>query len=301
MTLLTPPVAQTATTGTDRTPTARHYLMCPPVHFDVVYAINPWMDLTVPVDAGHAVVQWQALKAAYEAHGHTVDVVEPEPGLPDMVYAANGGVVVDGQALAARFTHPERQPEGIAYDAWMRDAGARHGLVALGQAAELNEGEGDLLWDGEVMLAGTGFRTSREAHAEVAERLGVDVLTLELVDPRFYHLDTALAVLTTASDDGTRPEVAYFPGAFTPESRAVLSERYPDAILATEADAAVLGLNAVSDGKHVFLSDRATGMHVALRERGYTPVGIDLSELLKGGGSVKCCTLELRPAQEVRA
>ncbi|WP_402469706.1 dimethylargininase [Isoptericola aurantiacus] len=286
-----------------RTPVARRYLMCPPVHFDVVYAINPWMDVTVPVDAGHAVVQWQTLKAAYEAHGHTVDVISPVRGLPDMVYAANGGIVVGGKALAARFTHAERQPEGAAYEAWLGASGPARRITSLGQAAELNEGEGDLLWDGEVLLAGTGFRTSRAAHAEVAERLGVEVVTLELVDPRFYHLDTALAVLSTASgstaaDGGTRPEVAYFPQAFTPESRAVLRERYPDAIEASEDDAAVLGLNAVSDGLHVFLSDRATGMHAALRERGFRPVGIDLSELLKGGGSVKCCTLELRPAPE---
>ncbi|PFG44768.1 ornithine--oxo-acid transaminase [Isoptericola jiangsuensis] len=303
MTLITTPLADAGTVlgtdparvSTERTATPRHYLMCPPVHFDVVYAINPWMDVSVPVDAGLAVVQWQALKAAYEARGHTVDVIRPEPGLPDMVYAANGGVVVGGRALAARFTFPERQPEGAAYEAWLRTSGAQHGVVSLGQAAERNEGEGDLLWDGEVMLAGTGFRTTREAHAEVAALLDVDVVTLELVDPRFYHLDTALAVLTTAAD-GVRPEVAYFPGAFTPESLAVLRERYPDAIEATEGDAAVLGLNAVSDGRHVFLTERATGMHAALRERGYEPVGIDLSELFKGGGSVKCCTLELRPA-----
>jgi N-dimethylarginine dimethylaminohydrolase len=301
MTLLTPPLPAATTApavaprSVERTATPRRYLMCPPVHFDVVYAINPWMDVSVPVDAGLAVVQWQALKAAYEARGHTVDVIRPEPGLPDMVYAANGGIVVGGQALAARFTFPERQPEGAAYEAWLRTSGAQHGVVSLGQAVERNEGEGDLLWDGEVLLAGTGFRTTREAHAEVAARLDVDVVTLELVDPRFYHLDTALAVLTTASGD-RRPEVAYFPGAFTSESLAVLRERYPDAIEATEDDAAVLGLNAVSDGRHVFLTQRATGMHAALRERGYEPVGIDLSELFKGGGSVKCCTLELRPA-----
>ncbi|WP_407320135.1 N-dimethylarginine dimethylaminohydrolase [Isoptericola halotolerans] len=307
MTLITPsaapaapaPLPETTATPTDRTATPRHFLMCPPVHFDVVYAINPWMDVTVPVDAGYAVVQWQALKAAYETRGHTVDVISPVPGLPDMVYAANGGVVVGGKALAARFTFPERQPEGEAYEAWLRDAGSARGMTSLGQAVERNEGEGDLLWDGEVMLAGTGFRTTRSAHAEVADKLGVEVLTLELVDPRFYHLDTALAVLSTAGsapDGGDRAEIAYFPAAFTPESRAVLRERYPDAIEATEADAAVLGLNAVSDGRHVFLTDRATGMHAALRERGYEPVGIDLSELLKGGGSVKCCTLELRPS-----
>lgn len=302
MTLITPPAAAPATrpatphAPSRRTATPRHFLMCPPVHFDVVYAINPWMDVTVPVDAGHAVVQWQALKAAYEAHGHTVDVISPEPGLPDMVYAANGGVVVGGKALAARFTFPERRPEGAAYEAWLRESGPARGVVSLGQATERNEGEGDLLWDGERLLAGTGFRTTRAAHAEAAERLGVEVLTLELVDPRFYHLDTALAVLSTAAPDGgTRAEIAWFPEAFTPQSRAVLRERYPDAVEATEADAAVLGLNAVSDGRHVFLTDRATGMHAALRERGFEPVGIDLSELLKGGGSVKCCTLELRP------
>ena len=316
MTLITPSAAPaapaplpTTATPTDRTATPRHFLMCPPVHFDVVYAINPWMDVTVPVDAGHAVVQWQALKAAYEKRGHTVDVISPVPGLPDMVYAANGGVVVGGRALAARFTFPERQPEGAAYEAWLRDSGPARGMTSLGQAVERNEGEGDLLWDGEVMLAGTGFRTTRAAHAEVAARLGVEVVTLELVDPRFYHLDTALAVLSpagpgpdgTVPDGGARAEIAYFPEAFTPESRAVLRERYPDAIEATEADAAVLGLNAVSDGRHVFLTDRATGMHAALRERGFEPVGIDLSELLKGGGSVKCCTLELRPAPSAAA
>ncbi|MFC7876533.1 dimethylargininase [Isoptericola sp. NPDC057391] len=305
MTALTTPTTTSATVPQpariERTATPRRFLMCPPTYFDVVYEINPWMDLGVPVDAGRALAQWEHLRATYEAYGHRVEVIDPVPGLPDMVYAANGGVVVGGRALAARFTYPERRPEGIAYDTWF--AGAGDGVVSLGQAAEQNEGEGDLLLAGEVMLAGTGFRTSRAAHAEVAALLGVEVVTLELVDPRYYHLDTALAVL----DAGPSPLVAYLPEAFSPASQAVLAERYPDAVLATPEDAAVLGLNAVSDGRHVFLTDRATGMHARLRERGFEPVGIDLSELLKGGGSVKCCTLELRPAptatteQEARA
>ncbi|MFE6967876.1 dimethylargininase [Isoptericola sp. NPDC057653] len=293
MTALTPTTTsapQTARTP-ERTATPRQFLMCPPTYFDVVYEINPWMDLSVPVDTGRALAQWEHLRATYEAYGHRVDVIEAVPGLPDMVYAANGGVMVGGRALAARFTYPERRPEGVAYEKWF--AGAGDGVTSLGQAAEQNEGEGDLLLAGDVMLAGTGFRTSRTAHAEVAALLGVEVVTLELVDPRYYHLDTALAVLDAGAAPAT---IAYLPEAFTPASRAVLAERYPDAILATPEDAAVLGLNAVSDGRHVFLTDRATGMHARLRERGFEPVGVDLSELLKGGGSVKCCTLELRPA-----
>jgi len=276
-----------------RTATRRHYLMCPPTYFDVTYAINPWMDPTRPVDTARAVEQWEALRAAYVASGHRVDVIEPVPGLPDMVYAANGGVVVAGRALAARFTFPERQAEGPAYEQWFRSSG----LESLGQATELNEGEGDFLTLDDVVLAGTGFRTSVAAHREVEEQLGLPVVTLELVDPRFYHLDTALAVLDDGTGPAGRPEIAYYPPAFSARSLHVLREMFPDAVVATEADAAVLGLNVVSDGRHVYLSDQAVDLHAALRERGFEPVGVDLGELLKGGGSVKCCTLEIRPAR----
>jgi N-dimethylarginine dimethylaminohydrolase len=117
--------------------------------------------------------------------------------------------------------------------------------------------------------------------------LGLPVTSLTLVDPRYYHLDTALAVL---NDD----EIMYFPEAFSTASRRRLEALYPDAVRASAADAAVFGLNAVSDGRYVILPQAATGLTAQLRERGYEPIGADLSELLKGGGSVKCCTLELR-------
>jgi ornithine--oxo-acid transaminase len=276
--------------------------MCPPTYFDVVYAINPWMDLSVPVDAARAVAQWEALRATYERHGHTVHVVDPEPGLPDMVYAANGGLVIGGRALAPRFRYPERHAEGAAYRRWFEGA-ARAGILgpggaSVGQADELNEGEGDILLVGDLLLAGTGFRTSRAAHAELDRRLrlteqGITVVSLELVDPRYYHLDTALTVL-----DGASRLVAYLPEAFSRESLDTLRDLFPDAILADPDDAAALGLNAVSDGLHVYLNAAATGMHAKLRERGFEPVGIEIDEIIKGGGSVKCCTLALRPAGE---
>ncbi|QAY64888.1 hypothetical protein ET495_12585 [Xylanimonas allomyrinae] len=360
--------------------------MCRPEYFDVVYQINPWMDVSVPVDTTRAVAQWERLRETYLEHGHTVHLIEPEPGLPDMVYAANGGVVVNGVALAPRFLHRERRAEGPAYGRWFA-AAARAGLlgpggVCLGQAAEVNEGEGDLLLAGRYLLAGTGFRTSRAAHRELDARLGlardgIRVVSLDLVDPRYYHLDTALAVLDVpaavpaggvvpadllvpaggavpggavpggAMPDGAVPGgavpgggdgaapggavpggavpgggdgaapggavpggavpgggdgaapgplVAYLPEAFSPESREMLRDLFPDAIVADPGDAAVLGLNAVSDGLHVYLDARATGMHARLRERGFEPVGIEIDELAKGGGGVKCCTLVIRPS-----
>ena len=261
--------------------THRSYLMCPPTYFAVEYAINPWMDPAIPVSTDLAMRQWSELKAVYQDLGHTVDEIEPLPGLPDMVFAANGATVIDGMALAAQFRDPERADEAPAYRAWLERAG-----LLVHEPKQVNEGEGDLLLAGDYVLAGTGFRTAHAAHAQAQETFARPVITLQLVDPRFYHLDTALCVL-----DGT---IAYLPEAFSPGSQAVLRRLFPDAVLAEPADAAVLGLNAVCDGGHVVLPVQATGLAAKLRARGYTPIGVDLSELRKAGGGPKCCTLEVR-------
>ncbi|RDI50936.1 dimethylargininase [Nocardia mexicana] len=272
-----------------RRATPRRYLMCRPDHFDVRYAINPWMDLAAPVDRAHALAQWETLRAAFERCGHRVDVIAGEPDLPDMVFAANGGLVIGDRALSARFANAERVGEGPAYHRWLSE----QGLSRVAAASEINEGEGDFAVVGERVLAGTGFRSSRAAHREVEAFFDLPVVSLRLVDPHFYHLDTALMVL-----DGT---IAYYPRAFDAASARVLARLYPDAIVATAADAHVLGLNGVCDGHRVFLSDRATALADQLRARGYEPIGIDLSELLKAGGSVKCCTLELHAERAARA
>ncbi|MEU6234032.1 dimethylargininase [Kitasatospora sp. NPDC047058] len=269
----------------ERVARPRRYLMCRPTHFTVDYAINPWMDPARPTDTALALRQWEHLYRLYRRLGHTVELIDPLPGLPDMVYTANGATVLNGRALVATFRHPERAAESEAYQEWFR----AHGYREVHQAGHVNEGEGDHLVAGRRVLAGTGFRTDPAAHAEARALFGVQVLSLTLVDPRFYHLDTALAVL---DDD----HVMYYPAAFSPDSQALLRSLYPDAILAERADAEVLGLNAVSDGRHVLLPETAKALAVRLAAHGYEPVPVDVSELLKGGGGAKCCTLELRPA-----
>ncbi|MCY7343394.1 MAG: amidinotransferase [Pseudonocardia sp.] len=261
--------------------------MCPPEHFTVSYAINPWMDPSVPVDRDLAMRQWDALRRAYLGLGHSVEVLDPLPDLPDMVFAANGATVVDGTVLGARFRYAERAGEAAAHLAWFRSAG----FTRVVEPEFVNEGEGDLLVAGppedQIVLAGTGFRTDPRAHVEAASVFGRPVVPLDLVDPRYYHLDTALAVL----DETT---IAWLPAAFAPASQDVLRDLFPDAITVPAADAAVLGLNAVSDGRHVVLPIQAGDLADAVAEHGFVPVPVDLSELLKGGGGPKCCTLEVR-------
>jgi len=275
--------APTASRTTPRRATRRHYLMCPPTHFTVKYAINPWMEVNDDVDVELAVAQWENLRDTYLRLGHRVDVIAPDPALPDMVFAANGGLVIGARAFGASFAHPERRPEGALYQAWLCAAG----LDAVRTPRNINEGEGDFLVVGELILAGTGFRTEFNAHAEAQEFFGRPVISLQLTDPRFYHLDTAIAVLDGHS-------IAYYPDAFSAGSRAVLQTLFPEAVIATAADAYVLGLNAVSDDHNVVLSSQARDLAVQLSDGGYNPIGVDLSELLKAGGSVKCCTMELR-------
>ncbi|WP_431047802.1 dimethylargininase [Streptomyces sp. P1-3] len=269
-----------------RRATARRYLMCPPTHFKVTYSINPWMDPAKPVDLPLALAQWEDLRDRYRDLGHTVEELEPHRELPDMVFAANGATVVEGRVLGARFAHSERTAEAAAHRAWFR----AHGYADVYEPEHINEGEGDFAVTASWLLAGRGFRSSPLSHPEAQEFFGRPVIGLDLVDPRYYHLDTALCVL----DDSTDTEVMYYPGAFSAGSKAVLARLFPDAIIAEETDAAALGLNAVSDGRHVLLPQAAVGLFGPLRERGYEPIGMDLSELLKGGGSVKCCTQELR-------
>ena len=261
--------------------------MCPPEHFTVEYAINPWMDTTAAVDAALALKQWTDLRNTLTGLGHQVHVLDPQPGLPDMVYSANGAFSVDGTVYGARFKHPQRADEAVAHRAFYSAAG-RWNFVA---PAHVNEGEGDFAYlpaaYGGIVLAGYGFRTDPAAHAEAQEVLGRPVISLKLVDPAFYHLDTALAAL----DDR---HVTYYPDAFSPASQRVLAQLFPDAVLADRADAEAFGLNLVSDGRHVILNTEAVAMGHKVREVGYHPVHVDLSELKRGGGSVKCAVAELR-------
>jgi len=249
----------------------------------VTYAINPWMRAGYPVDPGLAMRQWAVLRATYESLGHSVSTIEPVAGLPDMVFAANGATVIDGIVLGVRFKHQERAGEAPAYLSWLRS----HGYSPVHEAVFVNEGEGDILVAGDTVLAGYGFRSDLSAADEIASVFGRRVVSLRLVDPRFYHLDTALCVLDAST-------AMYYPAAFDDAGRAALASVFDELIEAKDEDAEVLGLNAVSDGLHVVLAAQATELARSLSAHGFEPVPVDMSELLKAGGGAKCCTLELR-------
>lgn len=261
-------------------------LMCKPTYFEVAYEINAWMHLDNPVDVELAKQQWQSVHDTYLELGYEVKSIEPVRGLPDMVFSANGALVIDGKVFSTNFGEHaiERRPETDFFEKWFKD----NGYNEIYRPKNPSEGEGDILFSGDTIFAGWGQnRSSKESHKELQEFFNKETVSMHLVDPRFYHLDTAMSPI----DDET---VMFYPGAFDDESRNQLEKRFKNKIHASEEDAAGFGLNAVSDGHNVVMSSAAKGLISELKNRGYNPIGKDMTEFRKSGGAVKCCTLELR-------
>lgn len=259
-------------------------LMCPPTYFDIEYEINPWMHTDNRVDPETARRQWQQLHDIYTRQlGWQVHLMPAAERLPDLVFTANGGLVIGPKVALPCFRQPERQGETPLFEAWFRSQGWSQIL----QPAHDFEGEGDaLLWN-DVLFAGYPWRSDKQSHAALAAHFGVQVVALQLTDARFYHLDTAFTVVD-------RHTVALYPGAFTPESVDTVRRIVPKVIVAEPADALAYGLNALSDGESIVLSDRAAGLIQQYRRLGMQVCPTPIGEFQKSGGGVKCLSLELR-------
>jgi N-dimethylarginine dimethylaminohydrolase len=258
-------------------------LMCPPDYYGIEYEINPWMDRRHGSDPEESRRQWQALFETLIDLGVTVERVEPVRGLPDLVFTANAGLVFGDLVVSARFRYGERQGETPVYDAWFASHGFRVEHLPEGLYFE---GAGDALFCGEPLFAGYRFRSDARGHQWIGERLGVEVLPLELVDPRFYHLDTCFCPLAEG-------EAIYYPGAFDDYGRSVLNAYVPRLIEVSADEAASFSCNAVVVGRTVVLNAGVPKLHRALEEAGFAVRPLRLTEFIKAGGSAKCLTLRL--------
>lgn len=263
-------------------------LVCPPSHFGVEYVINPWMAGNVGgASAATAQTQWDALIGILERLCD-VERIDPVPGLPDMCFAANGGFVLDNTFVPAVFSVRQRAAETAHYRTWAES----NGLVIEELPAEYAfEGEGDALWwpspgGDPVLWAGYGVRSQLESHRSLSERLRVEVVSLRLLDERFYHLDTCFLPLPEG-------RVVYFPPAFDERSRAVIEARVAaeDRIEISESDALRFACNAVRLGHTLVINDVSPDLRSRLERWGFEVITTPMDEFIKAGGAAKCLTL----------
>jgi N-dimethylarginine dimethylaminohydrolase len=274
----------TAQSGTGKPRSAR-LLMCAPDAYDLKYEINDWMSLENRPDVPLAAKQWAELyRVLTEEAGAQVDLVPQSPDAPDMVFTANAGLVdrKRNRVLLANFRHPERQVEVEPFRRWFEE----HGYETVQPPEEVKfEGEGDALFCGETLVAGYLKRSDIYSHRWVAEQLGSPVLSLELVDGRWYHVDTAFF--------SPEPGLAvYYPGAFDTYARRVLEANF-ETIEVVENEAHRFACNSVVVGKNIVMPSGCPVLRAAMEERGYTVHPVEMSEFLKAGGAAKCLTLFL--------
>ena len=268
------------------------FLMCRPTYYTIAYEINPWMRLQRQARHDRAITQWQVLYQLLTTRlGGTVKLLPPKPGVPDLVFTANAGLISGRTFIRSNFRYPQRQPEERLVETYFKRQGYR--IVTLPRQYTF-EGEGDALWVNGTLLFGFRFRSDEPTHESLARLLKARVLPVELADQRFYHLDTCFCPLDAHA-------ALWFPRAFDRYGRKVIEGLVADPISVSEADAKRFACNAIVVGRAVVVhAGTSAGLRRQLERRNFRVYPVDLSEFLKAGGSAKCLVLQLSHPSESR-
>jgi N-dimethylarginine dimethylaminohydrolase len=265
----------------------RKLLLCPPDYYGIEYEINPWMSRARGADTPVVQAQWRRLHEKLKSLGCEIHLVPPVPKLPDMVFTANAGLTVGNTFIPSNFRHKERAAEAPLFADWMKQHG--YEIVWLPKN-QFFEGEGDALFAGDALFCGYKFRSDIQSHRAVADMLGCLVISVELVDPRFYHLDTCFCPLPDGS-------AFWFPNAFDEYGQRAIRAHVPELIDVDEDEAKHFSCNAVVLERDIVLPEGAPNLVKTLTTRGYRCHELAMSEFLKAGGACKCLTM-LLPQRE---
>lgn len=270
------------------------FMMCPPTHFDIAYEINPWMSIKRQANKEGAGKQWEQLCQAMLDAGAEIKLVEPQPGLPDMVFTANAALYKDGKVFLARFRHPERQGEHPGFLEFFKE----HGFEVAEEAEEFLqdgeyrgpsfEGAGDALYLGEKLFCAYGFRSDQEFYEKLGRTFPYfeEQIVVELVDPRFYHLDTCFCPLDSST------ALCFLP-AFSPSSQEKIRKAVPNLIEVEESEAEKFACNSVIVNTTVVMPAGCPGTQEKVEKFGFSVVQVPMTEFLKSGGACKCLTLNI--------
>lgn len=257
--------------------------MCPPDYFGIEYEINPWMHKDINADYAAARQQWHDLKQLLEQIGARIELLEPVQGLPDLVFTANAALIWHDQAFLSRFRHGARQAETPVDERWFQS----HQFSVHHPPTDMNfEGAGDALFCGDTLYGGYLVRSDARSIQWLGNELHCRVIPLQLVDERYYHLDTCFCPLSPT-------EAIWYPPAFDSYGQQALRSTVPTLIAVSDAEATRFACNAVVVGQHVALNTGCPELEDTLRTSGYIPHATKLDEFLKSGGSAKCLTLRL--------
>jgi len=260
--------------------------MCPPTYYNKIdYEINPWMKKGTECENTDAVAKWNELNGIIKNLGAKVLTMDAQPGLPDIVFTANAALIYKNKAIISRFMHKERQPEEKFYADWLKEQGFE--VIFLPEDMHF-EGAGDALFSGDTLYSGYVPRSDISSHSTISEIFGARIISLELINPSYYHLDTCFCPLT----DGY---LLYYPEAFDEYGNRIIEANFPEEkrIAVNEEEAGAFSCNAVSIDKSAIMNKTTDRLKNVLKDKGFDLYEVDLKEFMKAGGSAKCLTLKL--------
>ena len=257
--------------------------MCPPTYYTVNYEINPWMNVRVKPDKEKAPLQWKNYCDLLTKLKIKVHTIKPRPSLPDMVFTANAGLLFKKKFIVSNFRYPQRQGEAKYFSQWFKRRG--YEVITLPRDY-LFEGEGDALIIGDTLVAGFRFRSDIHSHRFIGDIIGKRVVSLELVNSNFYHLDTCFCPLN-------KDTAMHYPKAFDKYGIKVLNHLIPTLIKIRTKDAMNFCCNALVSGKKIIMNNCTGKLKDQLEGLGFKVYCLDFSEFIKAGGSSKCLALYL--------
>ncbi len=262
--------------------TQKSLLICPPDHFDVIYEINAWMNVEQKPNHSIAREQWHQYENILAMLDFDLYYLEPQLGVPDLVFTANHGLVRGNKVVLAKMKHQERQLEEPYYSKWFQDAG----LEIYTPQKGFYEGEGDSFIIGDTLYYGHGFRSETPVAEEIKDFLGLSkIIYVKLTDPYFYHFDTCFTPLG-------KDLVMLYEGAIASESLAAIKQEM-EVISVSKEEAHRFCCNAVVSGKDIVMPEGCFQVYLELANRGYSPYQVQLNQYLKAGGAAKCLCLKL--------
>lgn len=260
--------------------TIKKVLLCKPLFFaSLDYAINPWMKPGT-IDNDKAMQQWKNLVNIYKELGITVDIIDQERGVPDMVFATDQALVRGKTAIMSRFWEKERRAESQYYETWFNNHGYR--VNHLPEHIYF-EGNGNSYFIKNKLFVGLGYRSNKKSCEALTDILKSEVIPVHIVDPAFYHLDVGFLPLNEET-------AFYYPEAFSKQSQTVLKKHIPNLITLSKEEAYGFCANSVVTGNYVIHQSGNPTFTTKLKDLGYESIEVDVSEFKKSGGGIHCLT-----------
>jgi N-dimethylarginine dimethylaminohydrolase len=249
------------------------------------------MDVNNKVIKDKVVQQWNSLESKIKELGANVKLIEEQPGLPDMVFTANAGLILkNGHVIISHFKHPERRGEEQFFEKWFSNPENYTKSYSMSFTFSNFEGAGDALYLGDTLVGGYGFRSDQDFYFAIETYMMINcpkekVVKVRLVDPYFYHLDTCFCPLNDM-------DYMIWPGAFDQDSLNIIRNIGKGTeISVPEDEAKLFACNAVRIGQNVILPAGCPETMRLLEEAGYITHPLEMSEFIKSGGACKCLTL----------